>query len=85
MLVLTRKQHQSLFLGDSIRITVLDVRGGQVRLGIEAPRTLSVVREEVLDDLALSNQEACTSNGCTDTSLDDLAALVRSQIFGEEE
>ena len=61
MLVLTRKQHQSLFLGDSIRITVLDVRGGQVRLGIEAPRTLSVVREEVLDDLALSNQEACAS------------------------
>lgn len=61
MLVLTRKLHQSLFIGGEIRVTVLEVRGEQVRLGIEAPRSVAVQREEVIRDLALTNQEACAS------------------------
>ena len=47
MLVLTRKRDQVLLLGDSIRITVIRVEDGRVRLGIEAPRDVPVVREEV--------------------------------------
>jgi carbon storage regulator len=47
MLVLSRKADESLFIGDDIKITVLDIRGGQVRIGITAPDSIKVHREEV--------------------------------------
>ena len=47
MLVLSRKADESLFIGDDIKITVLDIRGGQVRIGITAPNSIKVHREEV--------------------------------------
>ena len=47
MLVLSRRPDESLFIGDDIKITVLDIRGGQVRLGIVAPESIKVHREEV--------------------------------------
>lgn len=47
MLVLTRRIEETLFIGDHIKITVLGINGGQVRLGIVAPKEVSVHREEV--------------------------------------
>jgi carbon storage regulator len=47
MLVLTRKAGESIVVGDDIVVTVLEIRGGQVRLGVEAPRDISVHRSEV--------------------------------------
>lgn len=47
MLVLSRKAEESMYIGDDIKITVLDIRGGQVRIGITAPRDIRVHREEV--------------------------------------
>lgn len=47
MLILTRKEGESLRLGDDIVITVVGVKGGAVRLGIDAPRDLAVHREEI--------------------------------------
>ena len=47
MLVLSRRTDESLFIGDDIKITVLDIRGGQVRIGITAPDSIKVHREEV--------------------------------------
>jgi carbon storage regulator len=47
MLVLTRKKHQSIMVGDNIEISVLDVIGDKVRIGIQAPREISVFRKEV--------------------------------------
>ena len=47
MLVLSRRADESLFIGDDIKITVLDIRGGQVRIGITAPESIKVHREEV--------------------------------------
>lgn len=47
MLVLTRKSKQSIMIGDEIEITVLSVSGDKVRLGIQAPRDISVFRREV--------------------------------------
>ena len=51
MLVLTRKINQSIMIGDEIEITVLAVSGEKVRIGIEAPRDISVFRQEVLDSM----------------------------------
>ncbi|MEP6623757.1 MAG: carbon storage regulator CsrA [Acidimicrobiia bacterium] len=48
MLVLTRRVNERIVIGDNVVVTVLEVRGDQVRLGIEAPRDVKVFREEVL-------------------------------------
>lgn len=47
MLILTRKQGESVMIGDEVTITVLGIRNGQVRIGITAPRDVAVHREEV--------------------------------------
>ncbi|MPY94817.1 MAG: carbon storage regulator CsrA [Acidimicrobiia bacterium] len=60
MLVLSRRANQSIVIGDDIVVTVLDVRGDQVRLGISAPRHLAVHREEVYAQIQQENQAAAT-------------------------
>ncbi len=47
MLILTRRVSESLMIGDDINITVLAIRDGQVRLGIDAPKDIAVYREEI--------------------------------------
>lgn len=47
MLVLTRKPNESLIIGEDIKVTILGIRGNQVRIGIEAPPNISVDREEI--------------------------------------
>lgn len=47
MLIFTRKDNESLFIGDDIEITVLEITGNQVRIGINAPKDIDVHREEV--------------------------------------
>jgi len=53
MLVLTRKLMEKLYIGKDVCVTVVRLEGGQVRLGIEAPRDISVVRAELVDDRAV--------------------------------
>jgi len=47
MLILTRRISESVIIGDDVKITVLGIKGGQVRLGIDAPKSVSVHREEI--------------------------------------
>jgi len=47
MLILTRKENESLFIGDDIEVTVLTIKGNQIRIGINAPKDINVHREEV--------------------------------------
>ena len=60
MLVLTRRINERILIGDEIVVTVLEVHGDQVRLGIDAPREIKVFREEVLtrDQAAPSDRNA---------------------------
>ncbi|HEY3395920.1 MAG TPA: carbon storage regulator CsrA [Lacipirellulaceae bacterium] len=58
MLVLSRQRDESIVIGDNIVVTVVDVRGDKVRLGIEAPREISVHRREVYDAIQRENQQA---------------------------
>ena len=48
MLILTRRLTETLVIGDSVTITVLDIKGGRVRIGVNAPRDVAVQREEIL-------------------------------------
>ncbi len=68
MLVLSRRVDQSIVVGADIVITVLDIRGDQVRLGVRAPRDIAVHREEVAADIRASN-EAASRSGAVDASL----------------
>jgi len=58
MLVLTRKIGESLAINDNIRITVLEMKGKTVRLGIEAPNDVKVYRQEVLVNILKENKQA---------------------------
>ncbi len=55
MLVLTRKVNQSIMIGDEIEVVVLEVRGEQVRLGIKAPRNVTVHRREIYEAIQKEN------------------------------
>ena len=60
MLVLSRKRHERIVIGDEITVTVLEVHGDQVQLGIEAPRHISVHRHEIYE--AIQRGEAPPSD-----------------------
>ncbi|MFQ3334487.1 MAG: carbon storage regulator [Woeseiaceae bacterium] len=49
MLILTRRAGEALMIGDDVSITVLGVKGNQVRIGIDAPKDVAVHREEIFD------------------------------------
>ena len=72
MLVLTRRANQSIMIGSDVVVTVLEVRGDQVRIGIDAPRSVAVHREEVFRELEAANRAAASP---ASGSLEDLAAL----------
>lgn len=62
MLVLSRKKSESIVINDDITITVVEVRGDKVRLGIHAPRDVPVHRKEVLDAIIRESQKSASSN-----------------------
>jgi carbon storage regulator len=62
VLVLTRRSGESLMIGDDVVVTVLDVRGDVVRIGIRAPRSVPVHREEIFRELQAVNREAASPN-----------------------
>lgn len=62
MLVLTRKTNESIMIGDQIELVVVDIHGDQVKLGIRAPREVSVHRKEVYDEIKKANISAVQDN-----------------------
>ncbi|UCD30682.1 MAG: carbon storage regulator CsrA [Planctomycetota bacterium] len=58
MLVLSRQRDQTIMIGDDVEITVVDIRGDKVRLGINAPSEIPVHRKEVYDAIKRENQAA---------------------------
>lgn len=58
MLILTRKENESIIIGQDIQVSVVSIRGDQVKLGINAPRTVKVYRQEVFEAIQKENQAA---------------------------
>jgi carbon storage regulator len=71
MLVLTRKNGEGLVIGDDIKITIVEMKGGSVRIGIDAPRDKKIYRQEVFDRIAEENREAAQWNMIDLDSLTD--------------
>lgn len=72
MLVLTRSAKESIVIGTDVVVTILEIRGDQVRVGISAPRTVSVHREEVFAELEAANRAAASPDP---GALDQLRSL----------
>jgi carbon storage regulator len=70
MLVLSRKLDESIVIGDGIVVKVISVEKGVVKLGIDAPKNLSIVRSELLEDVKESNRAASK-----EIELSDLTSL----------
>lgn len=75
MLVLTRKLGENIRIGDNVKITVLEVRGAQVKLGIEAPPEVIVHREEIYERIQEENRRA---SGANPMALKDAASTLRN-------
>jgi carbon storage regulator len=58
MLVLSRQRDETIMIGDDIELTVVDIRGDKVRLGIKAPARIAVHRKEVYDSIKRENEQA---------------------------
>ena len=76
MLVLTRKQGENIRIGADVIITVLGVRSGHVKIGIQAPRGVPVHREEVYDKIAEANRSAASSS----TDAREAAETMRTRL-----
>ncbi|PCI22975.1 MAG: carbon storage regulator [Piscirickettsiaceae bacterium] len=62
MLILTRKVGESLKIGDDVSVIVLGVKGNQVRIGVDAPRSVSVHREEIYNRIQLEKDKDTSGN-----------------------
>jgi carbon storage regulator len=76
MLVLTRKLGEVIRVGDSVTVRVLEVKGNQVRLGVEAPADVRIYREEVYRAIRKENEEAAVRDGGV---LDEVSTTWQSQ------
>lgn len=75
MLILTRRVGESIVVGDDIVLTVFEVRGDAVRIGIEAPRSVKVNRKEIYEEIQRSNAQAVSSS-------DDAVDALRGALGG---
>lgn len=81
MLILTRKQGESVAIGDDIQVTVVEIQGKQIKLGVKAPREVSVHRQEIYEKIQLENIRASQVD---DFDLSDLKKAAGGQSTDEE-
>ena len=73
MLVLARRINESIMIGEDVEIVVVDIKGDQIKLGIRAPRNVSVHRTEVFKEIQEQNRQAAAS---APPSLEDMKKLL---------
>lgn len=70
MLALARKMNESIIINDDIEITVLEIKGDQIKIGIDAPKSVPIYRKEIYKQIKESNEEA--ANAANPESLSQL-------------
>jgi carbon storage regulator len=61
MLILSRKINEKIMIGDDVSVSIIEIRGDQVRLGVDAPKNVKVYRQEVFDAIKAENKAAAES------------------------
>ena len=74
MLILTRKPGESLYIGDNVKITIVEIKGHQIRVGIDAPPELRIYREEIYLQILEENKQAAAAVTSSTQSLDNLSS-----------
>lgn len=82
MLILTRRAEEKIKIGDNIVVSVFEVDGNVVKLGIDAPRDIPIYRMEVLEQIEKKNIEAASK---TPDDIADVAELFKQKFSGEQE
>jgi len=72
MLILSRKKDEKVIIGDNIELSILEIRGDQVKIGIKAPREVKVYRQEVFEEIQAANKAAMDSSLSIDLKLPGL-------------
>lgn len=72
MLILTRKPGESLYIGDDVKVTIVEIKGNQIRVGIDAPSDLRIYREEIYLQILDENKKAA-EGVLLDNALDELS------------
>ena len=73
MLVLSRQRDETIMIGDEVQVTVVDIRGDKVRLGINAPAQIPVHRKEVYEAIKRENESAAEGSGAPPAHVESLA------------
>ncbi len=85
MLVLARKINESIMIGDDIEIVVIDIKGDQIKLGIKAPRRISVHRKEIYEEIQQENIAAMRSEFNKETLKDISNIFKKDKVKKKEE
>lgn len=72
MLVITRKKMESILIGEDIEISVVDIGNGKVRIGIDAPKPMKIIRKEILEEVRETNKSSSIGE---DINIDDLMSV----------
>lgn len=83
MLILTRKPGESIYIGDHVKVTVVEIKGNQIRVGIDAPTELRIYREEIYLQILEENRRAAQGVSLESASLDSLSAAFQSGMGGD--
>ena len=79
MLVLSRQRDETIMIGDGIEITIVDIKGDTVRVGIKAPRSVTVHRKEVYEAIREENIETARQQKPDLTAFGGMAALIKKR------
>lgn len=72
MLALARKANESIVINDNIEVTVLEIKGDQIKIGIEAPRSVPIYRKEIYQQIQKENRDSAST-----ASLETLSGLMK--------
>ena len=81
MLILTRKPGESLYIGDHVKITIVEIKGNQIRVGIDAPQDMRIYREEIYLQILEENKKAAATS-VSDESLAGLSQAWQGRSGG---
>jgi carbon storage regulator len=76
MLVLTRRVNERIIIGDDVEVTVVEIRGEQVKIGIEAPKDTKVYRKEIFDEIQAENKRALSAEKNIDEVAEQMSKIL---------